>query len=149
MTLLLRALFLIPIGFVFACVAAGFFFVFAALGFGDDGAYLDRYLMETIVLVAGVSATAGGLAAVPALVAIVIAELLSLRSVLFYLLAGAAIGLAAELAARAPEAGLATADLQLFIASGVVGGFVYWAVAGHGAGRPRRRDVLAPPEQPS
>lgn len=140
----LRLLFLVPIGFIAACIAAAAFFVFASIGTGPDGAYLDRYLIDTLVLVAGVSATIGWLATIPALIAIGIAEIFGFRSIFYYLAAGAVIGVGVQLAASGPDPTITSGDATLFLATGCVAGFVYWAIAGWGAGNHLRNPQAAP-----
>lgn len=137
MPALVRVLILIPAGYILACLASGAFLVLAVIG--ADQASLTTYGTEMLLLVFGVSAMAGGLAAVPALVAIVAAETFGWRSVLFYLVAGGAIGLAAHLLGPFGHEPISTADAQLFLATGAVGGFAYWLIAGRTAGPGRAR----------
>ena len=123
-----------PLGFIAACLAAGLFFVLAVIGFGPDGAFLDRYLAETLGLAAGVSAAAGAFAAIPAALGILLAEIFGWRSVFFYLLAGGATGLWAALVVAAPGAVSTDVGVEVFLATGVVAGFFYWLIAGRSAG---------------
>lgn len=132
MSALLRILVLIPAGYILACVTAGALLVPAVIG--ADQANLTTYGAETLMLVLGVAAVAGGLAALPALAAIVAAEVFRWRSLVFYLVAGAAIGLAAHLLSPFEHDPIAPADAQLFLTTGCVGGLVYWLVAGRSAG---------------
>jgi hypothetical protein len=129
---LLRILVLISAGYVLACLAAGAFLVLAVIG--ADEANLTTWRAETLVLVLGVAAVAGGLGALPALAAIVAAEVFGWRSLLFHLVAGGGIGLAAHLLGPFGHDSITTADAQLFLATGCVGGLVYWLVAGRSAG---------------
>ena len=140
MRAVIRLFFVIPIAFVLACIAAGLVFVVAVIGIGPDAAYLVDRLPETLVLAAGVSAVAGGFGAVPALVAILVAEIFGWRSLILYLVAGLVAGLTAAAATTpAPDMAVGT---QIFLAAGAVGGFVYWALAGRNAG-------LTEPARPS
>jgi hypothetical protein len=132
MRAVLRLFFVIPVAFVLACIAAGLVFVVAVIGIGPDAAYLVDRLPETLLLAAGVSAVAGGFGAVPALVAVVIAEIFGWRSLILYLVAGLLAGLTAAAAATpAPDAEVGP---QVFLAAGAVGAFVYWLLAGRNAG---------------
>jgi hypothetical protein len=142
MRAVLRLFFVIPLAFVLACLAAGLVFVVAVIGPGPDAAYLVDRLPETLLLAAGVSAIAGGFGAVPALVAVVLAEIFGWRSLYLYLLAGLLAGLSAAVAATS-AAGMPAPDMpamdmevgsQVFLAAGAVGGFVYWLLAGRNAG---------------
>jgi hypothetical protein len=127
-----RILLLIPLGFVLACFAAGGFLVLAVIG--TDGVNFTDYGAETVVLVFATAIFVGGVAAAPAFIAIAIAEIFALRTVIFYLLAGGAIGLAAHLFNSVGDEPISGADAQLFLATGCVGGLVYWLVAGRSAG---------------
>jgi hypothetical protein len=78
----------------------------------------------------------------PSFVAIFIAEMFSLRSVLYYALAGALIGALAyfmtDIAGRISGRGTVvpiTQELQWLTAAGIVAGFVYWLIAGRNAGK--------------
>lgn len=84
----------------------------------------------------------GFVAFVPALVLIAIAETFDIRSVFYYAIGGAAIGLFAYYGSNISAALENTTDLppvafslQLAAASGIIGGFVFWLVAGRNAGR--------------
>jgi hypothetical protein len=83
----------------------------------------------------------GAAATFPALVLIVFAEAARMRSFLYYGVAGALVGLAAyfgsDVSARLDN----TTDvvpvghsLQLAAAAGIIGGLVYWLIAGRNAG---------------
>jgi hypothetical protein len=83
----------------------------------------------------------GFVAFVPALVLIAIAETFDIRSIFYYTIAGAAIGLFAYYGSNISVALENTTDLppvsfglQLVAASGIIGGFVYWLFAGRKAG---------------
>lgn len=84
----------------------------------------------------------GAYAFVPAVVLIVIAEAFDIRSIFYYALAGAAIGLIAYYGSNVSVQLEETTDLppvafglQLVAASGIIAGFVYWLIAGRRAGR--------------
>lgn len=128
---LLRILLLIPAGYIAGCLAAGLLVLLATIGVGADGAYLTTYTGETLLLAFALAAWAGAFACVPALVAIVIAEVFGWRSLLFYLLAGGAIGLGYALAFPEPAG---TGAARIHLAAGLVGGGVYWLLAGRSAG---------------
>ncbi len=83
----------------------------------------------------------GFVAFVPAAVLIAIAETFDIRSIFYYAIAGAAIGLFAYYGSDLSAALENTTDLppvsfglQLVAASGIIGGFVYWIFAGRKAG---------------
>jgi hypothetical protein len=63
-----------------------------------------------------------------------VAEIFALRTIIFHLVAGGAIGLAAHLLDTVGDEPISRADAQLFLATGCVGGLVYWLAAGRSAG---------------
>ena len=139
MRVIWRIVFVIPFGFIAACLAAAIFIAVAAYGTGA----LDR---DTVIWPAifGVLAAPliGGLAALPALVVIVLAELLSWRSVLAYLVAGGVTGLSAYLLVDGAATPISDTDAQLAMAAGIIGGLAYWLFAGRTAGG-YRRDLMS------
>lgn len=83
----------------------------------------------------------GAYAVLPLTALIVIGEWLNIRSIFYYALGGALIGLLAYYSADIAIELEATTDLppvafglQLVTAAGIVGGFVYWLIAGRKAG---------------
>lgn len=162
-------LFAIVFGYCLACVAASYFLAFTVPGWAPDVWFADRwhagfdvffYEFDTsgeaagaadfvgrIVLGAFGASVIGGLAFVPAGLAILAAETLRLRSILYHLLAGGLIALALVAATWIPEAGPVSMppDWNLFLAAGFVGGFVYWLIAGRGSGivKPETADPRA------
>lgn len=84
----------------------------------------------------------GAAATFPALVLIVFAEAARMRSLLYYGVAGAVVGLAAYFGSDVSSRLENTTDvvpvghaLQLAAAAGIIGGLVYWLIAGRKAGR--------------
>jgi hypothetical protein len=129
--ILLRLLFLAPIGYIAAVVAAGLMLAFGLFGYEPDPEH--RFLFTASVVVW--SFWAGAAAFVPAVVAIVLAEAFGWRSILYWLAVGGGIGLLAEQFADRYH-GLDFADRRtiVFLAAGFVGGFAYWLIAGRLAG---------------
>lgn len=137
--------FAILAGFIGACVAADLIVVVAALYPDWSDIHLgpmDRVEFGVIAALAFVFVSA--LAFVPALVAVVVAETWSFRSILYYAIAGAVVGFVGY-------AGLVNFDLdrigatsyfrremEIMIGAGIVGGLVYWLIAGRNAGAWRR-----------
>ena len=83
----------------------------------------------------------GAAATLPALVLIVLAEAARMRSLLYYGVAGAVVGLAAYFGSDISSRLENTTDvvpvghaLQLAAAAGIIGGLVYWLIAGRRAG---------------
>ena len=84
----------------------------------------------------------GTVAMLPALVVIIIAEAARLRNFLYYGVGGALVGLASYFGSDISVRLENTTDvtpvghtLQLAAAAGIIGGLVYWVVAGRNAGR--------------
>ena len=138
MPAVLRLIVLVPLGYLAAVLVAATVVVVGVLGPFEPG-FVPYFAFP---FAAAITMT-GAAALVPAAVAIAAAEVFRLRSVLFYLAVGGALGLAfaglsdfhgsAELIARRPV---------LYPAAGLAGAFVYWLIAGRLAGRVR------PPPRP-
>ena len=85
-----------------------------------------------------------GVTLVPAVLVIILFEAFSVRSVIIYGLAGAALAAAGLFgsgligAADAPIQAIFTRANEVVIASGIAAGFAYWLIAGRRAGRWRR-----------
>jgi Na+/proline symporter len=99
-----------------------------------------------------------GFALLPAIVIVAITEAFNIRSVLAYALGGAVVGLACYLGlipfdpATMTFDGIVRRHLEVMSGAGIVGGLIYWVIAGRNAGRwrePRRAlpqpDVAAKP----
>jgi hypothetical protein len=138
----LRVILVIPLAYVAACLAAGGFVVLVAFGADLDAiaGLAEAAPGELAVLVVSAAAIIGAFAFVPALFAIVLAEVFAWRSLAVYLLTGLAVGLAAVAILVPPERGLGHADARLFLAAGAVAGAVYWLIAGRKAGFARTRE---------
>jgi hypothetical protein len=89
-------------------------------------------------------------ATLPAMLVIALAEGIGLRSVLFYAFAGAMLGCGSvygwdlQLLQQHLEDDLGGRRLEIAAAIGIVGGFVYWALAGRNAGAWRKPSFHAP-----
>jgi phosphotransferase system glucose/maltose/N-acetylglucosamine-specific IIC component len=88
----------------------------------------------------------GAVAFLPALLVVVVSEAASLRNFLYYGVGGALVGLASYYGSDISVRLENTTDvppvanpLQLAAAAGIVGGIVYWLIAGRNAGRWRER----------
>jgi hypothetical protein len=91
----------------------------------------------------------GAVAFLPALLAIVIAEAARWRSFLYYGVGGALVGLASYYGSDISVRLENTTDvtpvgnaLQLAAAAGIIGGLVYWLIAGRNAGRWRETKAV-------
>ena len=130
---LLRLLFLVPLGFIAAVLAAAL--TILAGWYGHDAGAISSDVAQTgafIGLGLWLVLEIGALSVIPGFFAIVLAELFGWRSVFFYLAVGGALGL---LAWQFPGAVWEGEGNQLLLpAAGFVGGFVYWLIAGRLAG---------------
>jgi hypothetical protein len=129
----LRLLFVVPVAYILAIIAATATIVTGWAGFGADPFYAGLYIGGVLILIASV----GSAAFLPAVVAIAAAEIFRWRSVFYYLVIGGLIGFAAHQLAGFTGT---MADFEqrqlLFPAAGFVGAFVYWLIAGRLAGGP-------------
>jgi hypothetical protein len=131
----------IVIALVLAFVAAGFFLAFGlfqawtgAAQPADIGAAVGAGLVGASII--------GGLSFVPALIAVLVSEILRLRGIVFHLAAGGVIALGLWVmqdaggqatGVQGASSGLPRGSLVV-LAAGFVGGFVYWLLAGRQAG---------------
>jgi hypothetical protein len=130
MRLFLRIFFVIPIGFMAAVIASMALYL-ATFGFRPadllpppEGGLAPAFLPAWVLLSEMLR-----YAMAPFLAGIIAAEWLGLRSMLLWTLFGGAIGLALHLFGFPGNYHVAPA-----LAAGFVGGFVYWLIAGRGAG---------------
>jgi len=128
---------------ILAIVAAG---ITLAIGIiAPDWAGIDSDPVERVsFFIVSFLATSfvGAVAILPAALFIVISEAARLRSFLFYGVGGALVGLASYYGSDISVRLENTTDvppvanaLQLAAAAGIIGGLVYWLVAGRNAGR--------------
>ena len=142
----LRIILLIPLGLM-AAIASAVVVYLAAFGFTSNDIWdgpngeIPVILAPAFVLLVEISRYA----LLPFLVGIVVAEVFALRSAILWTLFGGAIGLGIHLAAKSTE----FAALPP-VAAGLVAGFAYWVIAGHGSGLAAQgRALTAPAERPT
>lgn len=138
---LLAQAFMVVLGYTAACLAGAAFATVAIMdvGFADLQAEWDR-LAEIGLFALSTTASALVVAFWPAVVAVALTEGLKLRGLVAYLVAGSVVGLVTALPVLAAVQGELLPPIngdvvKLSIASGAVGGFVYWLIAGRTAGR--------------
>ena len=112
-----------------------------------DSDPLERVMFFTVSFFA--TSYVGATAFVPALLLILFAEIARMRSVLYYGVAGAVVGLASYFGSdielrleNTTDVAPAGNPLQLAAAAGIIGGLAYWLIAGRNAGRWRERVTL-------
>jgi H+/Cl- antiporter ClcA len=133
----------IAFALIFASIVAG---IALAIGIiAPDRSWLDADPIERVMFFTmSFFATSfiGATAFVPAVLLVVVAEAMRLRSLLYYAAAGAAVGLASYFGSNVELRLENTTDvspvfhpLQLAAAAGIIGGLAYWLLAGRNAGR--------------
>lgn len=140
MSALIRFLFLIPLGYIAAVLAAS-----AVIVFGVLGPY-DPLIAESFILaMAWMTVSISAAAVAPALVVIILSEIFAIRSVFAYLIVGAALAvLLQQFLGFHGSAELMERRNLLFPAAGFAGAFAYWLIAGRRAGRWNERRDTAP-----
>ncbi|MEM7695321.1 MAG: hypothetical protein AAF318_12790 [Pseudomonadota bacterium] len=132
---------LVTLGYGMALLAAALFASIAIMNVGMAGFVGDwEQLLQTVLLFASTSLGAFPQTVAPAALFVVLSELTRLRGFVVHLVAGCVIGLVAALPVGTLMEGEVLPDLpgdvvRLAVASGAVGGFVYWLIAGRRAGR--------------
>lgn len=155
---LVGRLFVILFGFLAACLIAGAIVVTAVLfpEFSDLGAGpVDQGALD-IVLGFGFIFVSG-FALLPAVIVVLITEAFYVRRALTYAVGGGLVGLACYLGLVPfdPDTlhfeGIVRRHLEIMTGAGIVGGVVYWLIAGRNAGawREPRRPLRPPPPLPS
>jgi len=145
MTALFRIMMMF-VGYVWACIAASLVLALSALtpqwngffaSFGLESPQAQSAVMWTVVGLGALVIFAVGL--LPTLLAIVITEGFALRSIVIYGVIGAALALAMAYGLNfgdyiAAAGSDAAREREVFAASGIAGGLVYWLFAGRRAG---------------
>ena len=143
MALFLRT-FVIAFAFLVSCFVAAFVVAYGLVApdlkeFGNPNA---GFFMVFLFFAGAAGLVTPFYVFAPSFIAILIAEMFSLRSVLYYALGGALIGALAyfmtDVAARISGKGTVvpiTQELQWLTAAGIIAGFVYWLIAGRNAGK--------------
>ncbi len=160
---LIGHLFAIAFGFLFASLAAGVIVVGAML-FPEISALTDAPLdQDTMNIVLGFGFIfVSGFALVPALIVVLVTEAFSIRSALAYAIGGGLVGVGCYLGLVPFDPGTLRFDgivrrhFEIMTGAGIVGGLVYWLIAGRTAGlwhdppRPRMtQPARTPASEPS
>jgi len=127
------------IAYGLACIAAALVSTVGTLTPAwDDLAALGLQSAALWSIVGVAAVVIWGMALLPALLIIVLAEGFALRSSVLYAVLGGALALALgfglDFAGYIAEPGLAR-EREVFAAAGIAGGLVYWLAAGRNAGR--------------
>lgn len=150
MTALLRFLFVIPFGFVAACVAAAFALLWPFVDLSGAGGADPFFWLQIALGFGAQSAQVGSAALVPWGIFMLATEILGLRSLIFHAVAGLVAGFLTTRLAYGPELPAGSVQTALAIA-GLAFGLVYWIIAGRGAGlwRTARRRPARPAADPA
>ena len=124
--------------FIASFIALTVLFGLGIFWLGDEiraGAQGDEFIFHTAQAFAALfftAAVAPALTGLPGLIAIIIGEVMNIRSALYYTAAGGAALAVIPILARAAENTSApfSSYMSLFAAAGFIGGFAYWALAG-------------------
>jgi MFS family permease len=152
---LIGRVFAIVFGFLAACFVAGLIVVVAVLfpEFSDLGeGPIDQGALDIIIGFGFIFVS--GFALIPALLIALITEVFSIRSVLAYAIGGGVVGLACYLGLVPfdPDTfhfdGIVRRHLEIMTGAGIVGGLVYWMIAGRNAGAWRQQQRHLPPPPP-
>ncbi|MGJ4880325.1 hypothetical protein [Bradyrhizobium sp. HKCCYLRH3097] len=152
---LIGRLVVIAFAFLAACFLAGLIVVTAVLfpEFSDLGnGPIDQGAFEVIIGFGFIFVS--GFALIPALLIALITEAFSIRSVLAYAIGGGVVGAACYLGLVPfdPETfrfeGIVRRHLEILTGAGIVGGLVYWLIAGRNAGCWREPSPRLPPPPP-
>ncbi|MCQ8781917.1 hypothetical protein [Mangrovibrevibacter kandeliae] len=148
MTTLLRFIFVIPLGFVAACVMAAFTLLWPFVHFaGVPPENLVFWFHAAVGFLRQTQLVATAIF-VPWAVFMTVTEVAGLNSLLLHLVGGLVAGFGVSrlaYGAHVPALSVQTA----IIVAGLVFALVYWIVAGHAAGRWRRRYRRVRPLRPA
>ena len=153
---LIGRLFAIIFGFLAASLVAGAIVVFAVL-FPELSA-LDTGVIDPNainVLLGFGFIFVSGFALLPALVVVAVTESFAIRSVLAYAIGGGVVGLACYLGLVPFDTeswrfdGIVRRHLEVMTGAGIVGGLIYWLIAGRRAGFVRNTRRAPEPQTPS
>lgn len=143
---LIGRLFAITFGFLIASLVGGAVVVFAVLFPEFSSMDLNGIDPNAINVLIGFGFIfVSGFALLPALILALVTEALSIRSVLAYAIGGGVIGLACYLGLIPFDTdtmqfnGIVRRHLEVMTGAGVLGGLVYWMIAGRNAGAWRER----------
>ncbi|MBN8968690.1 MAG: hypothetical protein J0G95_09550 [Rhizobiales bacterium] len=149
---LIGRLFAIFFGFFAACFVAGMVAVVTLLFPEMTDVSLRDMNGDVIDVMIGFGfLLVGGFALVPALFLILITEAFSIRTILAYAILGGLAGLCSYLAfipfdpATMTFDGIIRRHLEIMVGSGILGGVVYWVIAGRNAGVWRGEPPSRPP----
>lgn len=139
---LIGRLFVIAFAFCMACFVAGAIVVMMILFPEVSSMDVTGIDPDAINVILGFGFIfVSGFALLPAVAIVVLTEAFNIRSVLAYAIGGAVVGLACYLGLIPFDTnamrfdGIVRRHLEVVTGAGIVGGLVYWLIAGRNAGR--------------
>jgi len=152
---LIGRLIVIFFAFLAACLVAGMIVVVAVLfpEFSDlDSGSIDQNAINVVIGFGFIFIS--GFALLPAMLVVLITEAFYIRSLLAYALGGGVVGLACYLGLVPFDPntlhfdGIIRRHLEIMTGAGIVGGLIYWMIAGRNAGA-WRQPRGTPPRLPA
>ncbi|CAM5505089.1 Lipoprotein OS=Afipia felis OX=1035 GN=BN961_03589 PE=4 SV=1 [Afipia felis] len=137
---LIGRLFSIFFGFLAACFVAGAVVMFALVFPEMDVQTLDIDSGAMNVMLGIGFVLISGFALLPALIAVLVTEAFSIRHILIYAIFGGLAGLGCYLAfipfdtETMTFVGVVRRHVEVMVGAGILGGVVYWLIAGRNAG---------------
>ncbi|MEN3792826.1 hypothetical protein [Fulvimarina sp. MAC3] len=141
MATVFRFLFVIPLGFVTACLTSAFTILWPYLGLMENGNFYSPVVyVHSAVAFWAQGAQIGSTLLIPWAIFMAASEILGLSSMLFHIAAGIVGAVAIIILAYGEQAPSGSIQAAIVMA-GIVFALTYWLVAGRRAGtwRPRRR----------
>ncbi|WP_321336588.1 hypothetical protein [uncultured Cohaesibacter sp.] len=138
---LIARIVMVPIGLFLAIMAASIFLGFALNSMAPSpGMYHDPAAENMFAIFSGfvLAFPLGHFAFYPAILGLIIAEIFSWRSIWVYLAYGLVLSFFITHSPGEPVDAMAIAIDIRAMAAGLIGGFVYWLIAGRGAGVVKR-----------
>ncbi|MEX6506307.1 hypothetical protein [Jiella sp. M17.18] len=144
----LRFLFVIPIGYIAACLTAAFALLWPFIRVNGAELHDPVFLAHAVFFFSAQAVQVGAVAIGPWLVFMVLTEIFGLDSVLLHITAGLIGGVAILFAAYGTNVPHMSVQTAIIVAA-LCFALVYWIIAGHAAGGWRkRRDPGQPPPLP-
>lgn len=133
----LRFLFVVPLAYVAACLAAAFAMLWPFLDISGSAALDPIFIGETAFYFGAQTIQIGAAAFLPWLCFMVATEMFGLSALLLHMVAGLLGGVAILLTVYGAAVPHMSVQTAILVAS-LTFSLVYWILAGHGAGRWRR-----------
>ena len=142
----LRFLFVVPLAYVAACVTGAFAMLWPFIDVGAFSAGDPVFIAQAAFYFDAQAIQIGAVAFLPWVAFMVASETLRLSSLLLHMLAGLVGGVAILFTAYGPKVPHMSVQTAILVAS-LTFSLVYWIIAGHGAGRWRKRTEAGSPKQ--